>query len=317
MGSPSFAVPSLEALVNAGHDVSLAVTQAAHPAGRGRKLTEPEVAVRARELDIPVYQPERVRRAEAVERIREDRPTAIIVAAYGQILPRAVLDIPPLGCINVHPSLLPRHRGPSPIPAAILAGDAVTGASIMLLDEAMDSGPVLAQTEVHISDSDDATTLSQRLAALGARLLVETLPRWASGEIQAQPQDESNATYSRLLTRADGALNWREPAERLWWRVRAVAEWPQAFTSWDGKVLRILTATFDREESAEPGVVRTVGPRARAPRAAGIGTGEGLLLPQIIGLEGRRPMPIEAFLRGHPSFIGARLGIPSDIIEAE
>src|SRR5207249_3579697 len=133
---------------------------------------------------------------------------------------------PPLGCINVHPSLLPRHRGPSPIPSAILAGDAITGTSIMLLDEGMDSGPLLAREETPIRPEDDAATLSPALANLGARLLVGTLPRWAAGKIEPQPQNDAEATYSHLLTRDDGSLNWHEPAETLWRRVRAVAEWP-------------------------------------------------------------------------------------------
>ncbi len=317
MGSPGFAVPSLRAVVAAGHEVLLAITQPPHPAGRGRRLTEPDAALAARELGISVFQPERVRRPEAVERIREEGPEAIIIAAYGQLLPRSILEIPRLGCINVHPSLLPRHRGPSPIPAAILAGDSVTGASIMLLDEGMDSGPVLARIEFPLADEDDAATLSPHLAELGAQLLVDTLPRWAAGEVEAQPQDDAQATVSRLLRREDGALDWREPAEALWRRVRAVAEWPQAYSTWDGRSVRIPTAYFDREPSVEPGLVVAVGPRTRIPVAAGIGTGEGVLLPRTIGIEGRRPMAIDAFLRGYPAFIGVRLGTPSGIIDAE
>jgi methionyl-tRNA formyltransferase len=317
MGSPAFAVPTLRALVDAGHQVSLAVTQPPHPAGRGRHLTEPPGALAARELGVPVFQPERVRRADAVERIREEAPTAIVIAAYGQLLPRSILDIPRLGCINVHPSLLPRHRGPSPIPAAILAGDTATGASIMLLDEGMDSGPVLATREVPIADEDDAVTLGPRLAELGARLLIDTLPHWAAGDIEPKPQNDAEASYSHLLRREDGVLDWREPAEALWRRVRAVAEWPQAYTSWDGKSVRIQSAYFDPEGTAPPGQVVAVGPRNRVPVAAGVGTSNGLLLPRTIGVEGRRPMPIDAFLRGYPAFIGAQLGIPDGIIEAE
>jgi len=314
MGSPRFAVPSLHAIMDAGHEISLVVTQPPHPAGRGRRLAEPAVANEATQLGIPVFQPERVRRTEAIDRIRQEHPDAIVIAAYGQILPQALLDVPPLGAINVHPSLVPRHRGPSPIPAAILAGDHVTGVCIMLVDEGMDSGPVLARAEIPIADGDDAATLAPRLADMGAELLVDTLPRWAAGEIRPQPQNDAEATYSRLLGRADGALDWRERAETLWRRVRAVAEWPQAFTTWDGKLLRILTAGFDAQGSSEPGLVGAIGPRARAPTAAAVGTGEGLLLPRIIGIEGRRPVAIDAFLRGYPALIGARLSTPSGII---
>jgi methionyl-tRNA formyltransferase len=317
MGSPPFAVPSLRALVNAGCQVTLAVTQPDHPAGRGRRPTAPAAAVAATSMGIPVFQPERLRRPEAVARIQEEHPDVIVISAYGQILSRGVLDIPRLGCVNVHPSLLPRHRGPSPIPAAILAGDSVTGASIMLLDEGLDSGPVLARVQVPIADDDDAATLMPGLADTGAQLLVETLPRWASGEIQPEPQNHDEATYSKLLTRADGALDWRQPAGDLWRRVRAVVEWPQAFTSWDGKLLRILAAGYDPSGSAEPGEVVPVGARVRVPTAAAIGTGAGLILPRVVGIEGRRPTPIDAFLRGYPGLIGARLSTPSGIIDAE
>lgn len=310
-------MPSLRALVEAGHEVTLAVAQPPQPAGRGRRMTEPAAATAAREMAVPVYQPERIRRPEAVEQIRQEAPEAIVIAAYGQILPRAILDIPRLGCLNVHPSLLPRHRGPSPIPAAILAGDPVTGVSIMLLDEGMDTGPVLARGEIPIADEDDATTLSLRLADQGARLLVGTLPQWTSGAVHPEAQDDARATYSRLLTRADGALDWREPAESLWRRVRAVAEWPQAFSSWDVKLVRILVAGVDTSGSEEPGLVVPVGGRVRAPTAVAIGTGSGLLLPRVLGIEGKRPVPVDAFLRGYPGFIGARLGTPSGIIGAE
>jgi len=317
MGSPRFALPSLHAVREAGHDVSLVITQPPQPAGRGRRLAEPAVAAEAARLGIAIYQPERVRRPEAIDRIRRESPEAILIAAYGQLLPRALLDIPPLGVINVHPSLLPRHRGPSPIPAAILAGDAVTGVSIMLVDEGMDSGPVLARVEIPIADSDDAVTLAPPLAEMGAALLVETLPRWAAGELTPQAQDDEEATVSHLLRRADAALDWHEPAEALWRRVRAVAEWPQAFTSWSGRLVRILAADFDRAGSLPPGFVGPVGTRARAPTAAAIGTGEGLLLPRVVGIEGRRPVAIDSFLRGYPAFIGARLSAPSGIIDAE
>jgi methionyl-tRNA formyltransferase len=317
MGSPRFALPSLHAVLEAGHHVALVVTQPPQPAGRGRRLAESAVASAAAQLGIPLFQPERVRRPDVVERIRQEQPEAILIAAYGQLLPRSLLDIPPLGVLNVHPSLLPRHRGPSPIPAAILAGDDRTGVSIMLVDEGMDSGPVLARTEIPIAGTDDAATLGLRLADVGAELLAETLGRWADSEIVPQPQDDGKATVSRLLRRADGALDWNEPAEALWRRVRAVAEWPQAFTSWDGKLVRILAAEVDLEGSAAPGSVGALGSRARAPNAATIGTGTGLLLPQIVGIEGRRPMPIDAFLRGYPAFIGARLRTPSGIIDTE
>lgn len=315
MGTPALAVPSLRALVAAGHDVALVVTQAARPAGRGRHEAQPPVATAAAELGIPIIQPDRVRAPDALDHIAREEPDAIVVAAYGQILPAALLAIPRLGCINVHPSLLPRYRGASPISAAILEGDASTGVSIMLVDEGMDTGPVLSQIQTPIADADDQVSLTARLAELGAGLLVATLPRWAAGEVRAQPQDAAHATVTRRTTPADGILRWAEPAVALWRRVRAYAEWPQAFTSWEGKRLRILTAAYDPSLAAEPGAVVPAGPRARSPVAAAIGTGEGALLPQTVGLEGRRALPIDAFLRGHPTFIGARLGNQPELVK--
>lgn len=307
MGTPTFAVPSLRALVGAGHQVTLAVAQAARPAGRGRNPTQPPAATAAAELRIPLYQPERVRDREPLERIAQEAPDAIVVAAYGQILPPDLLALPTYGCLNVHASLLPRHRGASPISAAILAGDEITGISIMMMEEGLDTGPVLSRVPTHIQASDDQVTLTERLAAMAADLLVETLDRWTTGEIQPETQDESRATTTRRVTRADGVLDWKEPAESLWRRVRAYAEWPQGLAVWEGKLLRILRAGYDDTSNAEPGVVLPRGPERRTPVAAAVGTGEGVLLPEILLLEGRRPMPIDAFLRGHPRFIGSRL----------
>ena len=307
MGSPRFAVPPLEALVDAGHTVSLVVTQPDRQAGRGRRLTPPPIAIRAIELGIPIYQPARIRATDALERLRAEAPDVIAVAAYGQILPRAVLDVPTLGCVNVHASLLPRHRGPSPISAALLAGDLLTGVSIMLMDEGMDTGPVLSRAETPIAAADDQVSLGERLAILGARLLVDAIAAWAAGKVGAQPQDASQATRCHLVTRSDGILDWTEPAIGLWRRIRAFAEWPQGFTEWDGRLLRIQNATYDDGLSAEPGLVIPFGARSRSPLAAAIGTGRGVLLPRVVALEGRRPVPIADFLRGYPGLVGARL----------
>src|SRR5581483_5061140 len=200
MGTPQFAVPTLEAVLAAGHTVALVVTQPDRPVGRGRRLTPPPVARLAQERGLPLLQPRGVRSPEVQAQLAAARPEAIVVAAYARILPPEVLALPPLGCLNVHPSLLPRHRGPAPIQGALLAGDAETGTSIILLEERMDAGPILAQARLPIAD-DDALTLEPRLAAQGAHLLVETLADWAAGRLTPQPQDESRATYTRLLTK--------------------------------------------------------------------------------------------------------------------
>lgn len=306
-----FAVPSLHALIEAGHHVVLAITAPPRRAGRGRREVQPAVAQAAQHLAIEVFQPERIRSAQSIARIAQASPSVLVVAAYGQILPTALLSLPVLGCVNVHPSLLPQHRGASPISGAILAGDPVTGVSIMLMDEGMDTGPVLARIEVPIGDQDDQATLTLKLAKQGADLLVQTLPHWADGSIVPEPQDASRATVTRPSQRADGDLDWTCPARELWLRVRAFADWPQGYTTWNGSLLRIASATFDQATSGQPGVVQAWGPHGRKVSAVAIGTAEGVLLPTTLQLQGGKATPVDAFLRGHPAFIGARLESPA------
>ncbi|MBM2809399.1 MAG: fmt [Chloroflexi bacterium] len=302
-GTPGFAVPILEALVSADHHVALVVSQPARHAGRGRQLKDPPVAQMATQLGLPLFQPVRARDPSAMLRVASVAPDAVVLAAYGQILPAELLSIPLKGSLNVHPSLLPRYRGASPISAPILAGDTRTGVSIMLMDAGMDTGPILAQEETPILDDDDQVSLTRQLAGTGARLLVHTLDAWLRGAIQPTPQEPSLASTTRRATKEDGLLTWEEPAIDLWRRVRAYAEWPQAFTFWEGKQLRILRATYLDEASAEPGRVIATNERGRSA----IGTRRGVLLPAIVGLEGKRPMPMDAFLRGAPRFIGSQL----------
>src|SRR5947207_1447818 len=203
MGSPAFGLPTLRAILNAGHDVTLVVSQPDRPAGRSRRLRPPPVAAVARELGLPLHQPEQLRGEAAVEPLLRAAPDAIVVAAFGQLLPRAVLDLAPLGCLNVHPSLLPRWRGASPIQAALLHGDLETGVTIIELTEQLDAGPILAQERTSIAPDEDAPRLEARLAELGARLLVNCLEPLASGELTPRPQNEAGATYCRRLERAD------------------------------------------------------------------------------------------------------------------
>lgn len=306
MGTPDLAVPTLNALVAVGHDVALVVTQPSRPVGRGRREQQPPVAVAAEAAGLPIYQPMTLRRTVACQPIAEHEPDAVVVVAYGKILPTEILELPRLGCLNVHFSLLPRHRGASPVSAAILAGDRRTGVTVMLMDATMDTGPILAQEATPIEDIDDQVTLNERLSTTGAELLVETLGLHAAGAIEPRPQKESQATYTRPTQATDGRLDWREPADACWRRVRAYAAWPQAFTHWEGKRLRILAADRDPSVSGTPGQVQSWGLGRQASVA--IGTGEGVLLPRIVGLEGGRAMPIDAFLRGRPAFVGAQLG---------
>jgi methionyl-tRNA formyltransferase len=307
MGTPEFAVPTLDALLEAGHEVARVLSQPDRPVGRGRRLTPPPVARLAQERGLPLLQPKGLRSAEVQAQLAAAAPEAIVVAAYARLLPRAVLDLPRLGCLNVHPSLLPRHRGPAPIQGALLAGDAETGTSIILLEERMDAGPILAQERLPIRPEDDATTLEPVLAAQGARLLVDTLAGWAAGALTPQPQDEAAATYTRLLTKDDGRLDWSRPAAELARQVRACAGWPGAFTTWRGQSLKVLRAAADDTPSAlAPGTVYWLD--GASGRAVGVSTGAGSLRLETIELAGRRPTSATAFVQGYRDFVGAVLG---------
>jgi methionyl-tRNA formyltransferase len=217
-------VPSLKALVDAGHDIQLVITQPDRPARRGMMLTPPPVKVAALQLDREVFQPERIREPEAVERIKEKHPDVLVVVAYGQIIPRSVLAIPRLGAINVHASLLPRHRGAAPVAGAILAGDSETGVTIMRMDEQLDHGPILATRSTEIGTREDAVALTSRLAVLGAKLLVETLEHLE--ERDAVEQDHGAATVARRFRKEDGELEWNVGAVEIDRRVRALQPWP-------------------------------------------------------------------------------------------
>ena len=303
MGSPEFAVPSLEALVTE-HNVVGVVTQPDRPAGRGGTLRQPPVKVAAQACDVPVFQPPTLRSSDALDRLREWSPEAIVVAAFGQILTSDVLELPPHGCLNVHPSLLPRWRGPAPVPAAIMAGDEVTGVTIMKLDVGVDTGPILSQREVPIRPDDTAATLLARLSHIGAELLVETLPPYLSGEIVPQPQPETGVTISQELEKEDGRLDWTRSAVALGRQIRAVTPWPGAFTTWKGHRLKVLAATSHphREADADPGTVVPV------DGGAGVVTGEGVLELLEVQRAGKRALPIRDFLNGYQDFVGSRLG---------
>ncbi len=316
MGTPPFALPSLRALHEAGYEIAAVYTRPDRPAGRGLRPRPPPVKELAMALGLPVRQPESLRRPEAIEELRSLSPEVIVVCAYGQILRRPVLEIPPRGVLNVHPSLLPRHRGPSPIAGAILAGDAETGVTIMLMDEGMDTGPVIAQRSLPISPFDTSGTLTERLSHLAAELLLETLPRWLRGEITPQPQDESRATVTRLLRKEDGAIDWTLPAEEIWRRVRAFDPWPGAYTYLEGEQLHIWAAwPLEGDSGMPPGTVVALTPEqarqvpAEVGRAAfAVQTGRGLLAVTRVQRAGRRALPAEEFLRGMPGLVGRRLG---------
>jgi methionyl-tRNA formyltransferase len=303
MGTPDFAVPTLLAL-DEHHEVVGVVTQPDRRAGRGRKLIAPPVKEAALELGLDTIQPRSLGEPAAMEQLRAWQPDLIVVAAFGQILKKPVLMLPPHGCLNVHASLLPSYRGASPIAAAILAGEKVTGVTIMRMDEGMDTGPILAQTECPIADDDTTGTLTGKLVALGAELLVDTLPGWIAGDLDAQPQDDSQASYCRLLRKQDGHLDWSEPADRLERLVRAYDPWPGTYTTWQGQRLNVIRvrAWPDRQEPGRPGEV------VEFEAGVGVTTGRGVLELMEVQLAGKKPMEAAVFVRGQRDLMGSRLG---------
>ena len=302
MATPAFALPTLMALAAGPHDLVAVYSQPDRPAGRGRRVTESPVKRRAAELGLETRTPKSLKDSETVEALAALRPDAAVVAAYGKFLPKAVLDVFPKGALNLHPSLLPRWRGASPISAAILAGDDETGVTVMLVDEGMDSGPVLAQERETIGGADTAETLSDRLAANGAALTAATLDRWLAGEVEAVPQDESAATFTQRLTREDGRIDWTDGAERIARQVRAYRPWPGSFTSWRGARIEILEAAPVAGLGGPPGSVH-----ASDEHAIVIETGGGGLTVTAVKPEGKRAMTAEGFAAGRRNFAGSVL----------
>jgi methionyl-tRNA formyltransferase len=303
MGSPDFAVPCLEALAR-DHDVVGVVTQPDRPAGRGSRLSLPPVKVAAEALGLPLFQPRTLRTPEALAQLEAWEPDAIVVAAFGQILTAAVLNLPDHGCLNLHASLLPRWRGPAPVAAAIMAGDDVTGTTVMRMDEGVDTGPILAQREEPIAPDVTADALLERLAQSGAELLLETLPPYLAGDLRPRPQPATGITYSRMLKKEDGRLDWTRTAIDLDRQVRAVTRWPGAFTEWQQRRVKLLRAT------PLPGWRGPDGPGTVVPVEGGaaVASGEGALQLLEVQEAGRKPLPVETFLRGRREFMGAVLG---------
>lgn len=294
MGSGRFAFPALEALRGAGHEVLAVVTQPDREHGRGLKLAPPPLKPVALALGLRVLQPSRIREPEVASLLCDLAAELHVVVAYGQILPKAVLAIPPRGTINVHASLLPSYRGAAPIQWAIANGETETGVTTMLLDEGLDTGPTLLQRRAPLGPEDTAGTLEQRLAMLGAQVLVETLEGLASGTVTPTPQDDARASRAPLLKKDDGRVRWAEPAPALERKVRAFQPWPGAQTSIGGRALKILKARVESQAAGEPGSVVAV-------------DGEGLVVAcggcsrlrlVMVQPESRRAMPAAGFAAG-------------------
>lgn len=296
MGSPEFAIPSLEALAKAYNVVGV-VTQPDRPAGRGRKEQPCAVKARALELGLPVFQPESLRKLTAVAELSRFEPELIVVAAYGQILPKAVLEMPRFGCVNVHASLLPAWRGASPIQAAIANGDSQSGVTIMLMDEGMDTGAILAQRSVPIRPGTNAAELSDQLAHLGAMTLLEVLPAYLRGTLAAIPQDGSKMSLAPKLRKQDSFLDFGLDGQILLNQIFAFQPWPGAVYEWNGRRLKILEAHFHPTFEASPGG------RYLVNGLPAIGTGNGLIVLDKVQPEGKRPMEAKSFLNGQPDWL--------------
>ncbi len=290
MGTPGFAVPTLERMVEAGCAVSAVFTQPDRAKGRGGALATPAVKDAALRLNLPVHQPERVKRPEVVEQIRALAPDVIVVVGYGQIIPKAILDIPPRGIINVHASLLPKYRGAAPIQWAIANGETRTGVTTMKINEGLDTGDVLLQWETEIAPEETAPQLSGRLAAAGADLLVKTLAELST--IHPHPQNDAQASYARILKREDGKIDWHHPAREILNRVRGFDPWPGAYGFLRGQRFQVWCASVG-DAQLPPGALRVINKNLYA----GCGSGETLEL-QEVQLEGKKRMPAAAFLNG-------------------
>lgn len=305
MGSPEFSVPSLEHLLFNRYEVVAVYTQPDKPAGRGRALVPPPVKKAALRWGLQVVQPTSLRSEEAIAQLDEFKPDVIIVCAYGHILPQTVLDIPPYQCVNVHFSLLPKHRGASPVTAAILAGDEFTGVSIMLVRKELDTGPILSMASVPISPRDNAGTLTDKLSLVGAGLLQEALTGWWRGENTPRPQNDSGATYFPQVKKGDGEIEWRLPAVAIWRRVRAYYPWPGSYTTWRGKQLKIIeAAVLPGEGTLEAGRVVALPGREVV---LGIACSEGILGVLKVQLAGKKAVTAADFVRGQRDFIGSVL----------
>ena len=303
MGSPSPAIYPLEALAGSGHQVVGVYTQPDKLAGRGRRPEQSPVKRAAIKLGLTVLQPESLRRDDTQEQLASLEPDVIVVAAYGKLLPPQVLNLPSLGCLNLHPSLLPKYRGPSPVASALLDGATATGVTIILLDEGMDTGPILSQKEMSVDQDSTTETLTTRLFQEGSILLMEILPHWERGGIVPQPQDNSRASVTRRLSKEDGEIDWRLSAEDIWRRSKAYYPWPGTYTYWKGKRLKIGEGS-----PAEDGAAGEAGTVVILPtKGLAVLTGGGPFLVNRLQLEGRKAVKSEEFLKGYPDVVGSCL----------
>jgi methionyl-tRNA formyltransferase len=304
MGTPDFALPSLSKLSTADVRILMVVTQPDRHKGRGKKLLPPPVKTLAETLNIPIFQPERAKEKETIEFIRAANAECAVVVAYGQILSEAFLELFPLGVLNVHASLLPKHRGAAPIHRSILGGEGITGVSIMLLDAGMDTGPVLSQRELPVDETDTFGTVHDKLALVGADLLVETLMEWRAGRIEPRPQEEALATYAPPIRKEELRIDWRQGARKIVDQIRAFDPWPGAYSFCDGKRVKCFTpSTLPWKGEGKPGEVFG---HTESALVVSAGDGQAVSVGEL-QLEGQRRLPAAEFLRGRPIPAGSMM----------
>ncbi|SEM37501.1 methionyl-tRNA formyltransferase [Paenibacillus sp. cl141a] len=298
MGTPAFAVPSLEMLIAEGYTIAAVVTQPDRPQGRKKVLTPTPVKEAALRHGIPVLQPQRLRNPEAVAELAAYKPDLIVTAAYGQILPKSVLDMPALGCLNVHGSLLPAYRGGAPIQRSIINGESVTGITLMYMAEGLDTGDMIARTEVPIEDDDTAGTMFEKLSQAGAELLRRELPRLVKGKVEAEPQDDSKATYAPNLSRDDEKIDWSRTSREIYDQIRGLVPYSGGFTLWNGEVFKVWAAAKPESAqkpsgNAQPGTVLEL-----QEKGIVVKTGDGTLTLLTVQPSGKKAMDAAQFVRG-------------------
>ena len=303
MGTPDFAIPSLAMLVASDNTIIGVVTQPDRPKGRGKQLHPPPAKKLALQHGLPVVQPENVKEENFIQWLKIKKPDLIVVVAFGQILPPKILRIPSHGCINLHPSLLPKYRGAAPINCALMNDEKITGVTTILMNEWMDTGDILLQRETEIGQKDDALTLSQRLSILGSKLLLETISQLKKGTLTSIPQNHSQVSYAPVLKKADGQIDWRRNARAIHNQIRATLPWPGAFTNLGSKILKIFRSEVVEYESQYlPGKIMQV-----SSEGIKVATGKGSLLLTEIQLQDRRRMKVAEFVKGNPIPLGTVL----------
>lgn len=305
MGTPEFAVGALEALILAGHEITAVVTQPDKPKGRGKELQFPAVKECALKYGIPVFQPAKIKMPEAVSQLKTYEADIYVVAAFGQILSKEILEIPPLGCVNIHASLLPKYRGAAPIQWAIIDGETKSGVTIMQMNEGLDTGDMLYVKEVEITSSDTAESLSNKLIEAGAQAIVEALPLLEAGKLMPVKQDDSKSCYAKMLQKSMGRIDWNRDAEEIHRLIRGLTPWPSAYTYINGKQLKIFQAALTErstENPAEPGVILQ-----KDKDSVTVQTGRGTLRIESVQIEGKKRMSMHDFLLGYALNAGDRL----------